>query len=105
MENEKNACCETDIAKVEALPTCQAMITSAINAYHALATGTKEVEVFFRDQKVRYTESNMPMLLDYIKNLHSTCGNDLSAAILGLNNTRRGLRYFGGKPNRNRGCC
>lgn len=105
MENQNNTCCEIEVAKVEALPTCEAMISSAINAYHALATGTKEVEVFFRDQKVRYTEANINMLLDYIKNLHSTCGNDLSAAILGLNNRRQTVRYFGGKVNRSGGCC
>jgi gpW len=93
--NNTNNCCDLDVQQVEAIPTCDAMITSAINAYHALMTGSKEVEVVTRDQRVRYTEANIKMLHEYIKNLHTTCGNSMSAATLGIHRNRPCLTYFG----------
>jgi hypothetical protein len=102
MENNNN-CCDDEVQKVEAIPTCDAMITSAINAYHALMTGSKEVEVMTRDQRVRYTEANIKNLYTYIKTLDSTCGNSMSAAIIGINRTRPCATFFG--KNNNKGGC
>lgn len=86
--------CDTDNtasnSNAVALLSCEAMMNSALLAYNALITGSQEQKVKYRDQEVTYTAANVAMLKEHIRNLHATCGNSASTAILGLNVARRG---------------
>ena len=70
--------------------TCATMMCEALAAYSAvrrgMLSGKAVVEVAFGEEKVRYasTGETQKLLLDEIRRLHQSCGNEASAAILGL---------------------
>jgi len=70
--------------------TCATMMCEALAAYTAVRRGMLKgkavVEVAFGEEKVRYesTAATSKLLLDEIRRLHQSCGNEASAAILGL---------------------
>jgi hypothetical protein len=70
--------------------TCATMMCEALAAYSAVRRGMlggkAVVEVSFGEEKVRYasTAETQKYLFDEIRRLHQSCGNEASAAILGL---------------------
>lgn len=89
---------------LNALPSCQVMLADGIGAYLQLITGGQAVEVKYRDQSVKYTPATAAMLKQHLINLHQTCGNAETAAILGLNRTRQAASTSFGNCSPRR-CC
>ncbi len=64
--------------------SCKDMLCRLINAYTALVSGQGVQEVEFEGDKTRYHLGNVTELKGLIARLHTTCGNEVSAAIVGV---------------------
>lgn len=71
------------------VPECSDLLCQLINAWTKLITGTLVAEVSFEDHTTKYTKADLAELKTQIRNLHDQCGNDASAAILGISGRRR----------------
>ena len=74
-------CCEA--------ASCNDMLCTLMEAYLALMSGSAAQEVDFDGDRTRYHPGNIAELKATIHRLHATCGNQASAALLGLGATGR----------------
>ena len=65
---------------------CQKTLSDAISAYNRILMGDHVVEVSLEGETTRYSkkEDGADDLLALIRRLHDVCGNELSAAIIGV---------------------
>ncbi len=84
MSTENLHCCTTS--------TCEAMLCTLMNAYTALIAGQGVQEVEMDGDRTRYQPAQAKELKARIHSLHQTCGNEASAALLGLGRGRRSMQ-------------
>ena len=87
-------CCET--------ASCTGMLCALMSAYTALISGQGVQEVDFDGDRTRYQVGDIKELKSTLHRLHETCGNEASAALLGLGGGRRAPARlnFGSPPHR-----
>ena len=89
-----NQCCKPD--------SCADMLCTLMSAYTALIAGQGVQEIDFDGDRTRYQAGDIPELKSTLHRLHETCGNEASAALLGLSRGRRAPARlnFGSPPHR-----
>jgi hypothetical protein len=68
---------------------CSDALGQAVAAYHGLMVGQTRVRVRHGDNEVEYDKRNIRALQQYVMNLHQSCGNAESAAVLGIPSRRQ----------------